>query len=461
MARFVKNFSIQWKYKKKKYFRRYIMEYFNTIGKIKYEGRGAGPLAFRYYNPDEVIAGKTMREHLRFAMSYWHTMCAEGVDMFGVGTADKSYGATDPMEQAKNKAYAAFELMDKLDIDYFCFHDRDIAPEADTLAETNARLDEIVDLIEELMKKYNKKLLWATANCFGNKRYMHGAGTAPNADTFAFAAAQIKKALEIAVRLNAEGYVFWGGREGYETLLNTDMALEQDNMARLMRMAVDYARSIGFKGDFYIEPKPKEPTKHQYDFDSATVLAFLRKYGLDKDFKLNIEANHATLAGHTFNHELCVARINGAFGSIDANQGDMLLGWDTDQFPTNVYDTTLCMLEVLRAGGFTRGGLNFDAKTRRGSYTKEDIFLSYIAGMDAYALGLRMAVKLIEDGRIDNFVAERYSSYNDGIGKKIVDGTATMAELEAYALEMGDVTTNISGKQEYLELVMNEVMFGI
>ena len=461
MARFVKNFSIQWKYKKKKYFRRYIMEYFNTIGKIKYEGRGAGPLAFRYYNPDEVIAGKTMREHLRFAMSYWHTMCAEGVDMFGVGTADKSYGATDPMEQAKNKAYAAFELMDKLDIDYFCFHDRDIAPEADTLAETNARLDEIVDLIEELMKKYNKKLLWATANCFGNKRYMHGAGTAPNADTFAFAAAQIKKALEIAVRLNAEGYVFWGGREGYETLLNTDMALEQDNMARLMRMAVDYARSIGFKGDFYIEPKPKEPTKHQYDFDSATVLAFLRKYGLDKDFKLNIEANHATLAGHTFNHELCVARINGAFGSIDANQGDMLLGWDTDQFPTNVYDTTLCMLEVLRAGGFTHGGLNFDAKTRRGSYTKEDIFLSYIAGMDAYALGLRMAVKLIEDGRIDNFVAERYSSYNDGIGKKIVDGTATMAELEAYALEMGDVTTNISGKQEYLELVMNEVMFGI
>ena len=437
------------------------MEYFEGIGKIKYEGRGAGPLAFRYYNPSEVIAGKTMRDHLRFAMSYWHTMCAEGVDMFGTGTADKSYGAIDPMEQAKNKAYAAFELMDKLDIDYFCFHDRDIAPEADTLAETNARLDEIVDLIEELMKKYNKKLLWATANCFGNKRYMHGAGTAPNADTFAFAAAQIKKAIEIAVRLNAEGYVFWGGREGYETLLNTDMALEQDNMARLMRMAVDYARSIGFKGDFYIEPKPKEPTKHQYDFDSATVLAFLRKYGLDKDFKLNIEANHATLAGHTFNHELCVARINGAFGSIDANQGDMLLGWDTDQFPTNVYDTTLCMLEVLRAGGFTHGGLNFDAKTRRGSYTKEDIFLSYIAGMDAYALGLRMAVKLIEDGRIDNFIAQRYASYNDGIGKKIVDGTATMAELEAYALEMGDVKTNISGKQEYLELVMNEIMFGI
>ena len=436
------------------------MEYYANIGKIKYEGRdSANPLSFKFYNPDEVIAGKTMREHLRFAMSYWHTMCAEGSDMFGVGTGDKSYGATDPMEQAKNKAYAAFELMEKLDIDYFCFHDRDIAPEAATLAETNARLDEISDLIKELMDKTGKKLLWGTANCFGNKRYMHGAGTSPNADVFAFAAAQIKKAIEITVKLGGEGYVFWGGREGYETLLNTNMALEQDNMARLMRMAVDYARSIGFTGDFYIEPKPKEPTKHQYDFDTATVLAFLRKYGLDKDFKMNIEANHATLAAHTFQHELRVARDNGVFGSIDANQGDVLLGWDTDQFPTNVYETALCMYEVIKAGGFTKGGLNFDAKTRRGSYTSEDIFLAYIAGMDAFALGLRIADKMIRDGRIDKFVADRYASYESGIGKKIVDGTATMAELEAYALEMGDVTTNISGKQEYLENVMNAVMF--
>ena len=436
------------------------MEYFVNIPKIKYEGKeSTNPLSFKFYNPDEVIAGKTMREHLRFAMSYWHTMCAEGSDMFGAGTGDKSYGATDPMEQAKHKAYAAFELMEKLDIDYYCFHDRDIAPEGATLAETNARLDEIADLLEELMKKSGKKLLWGTANCFGNKRYMHGAGTAPNADVFAFAAAQIKKAIEITVKLGGEGYVFWGGREGYETLLNTNMALEQDNMARLMRMAVDYARSIGFTGDFYIEPKPKEPPKHQYDFDVATVLAFLRKYGLDKDFKMNVEANHATLAAHTFQHELRVARDNGAFGSIDANQGDMLLGWDTDQFPTNVYETALCMYEVLKAGGFTKGGLNFDAKTRRGSNTAEDIFLAYIAGMDAFALGLRIADKMIRDGRIDKFVDDRYASYKTGIGKKILDATVTMAELEAYALEMGDVTTNISGKQEYLEGVMNALMF--
>ena len=436
------------------------MEIFKGIGKIQYEGKGSkNPLSFKFYDANKVIAGKTMREHMKFAMSYWHTMCAEGTDMFGAGTIAKSYGASDPMENARNKAYAAFELMDKLGIDYFCFHDRDISPEGATLAESNARLDEIAALLQKLMKEYDKKLLWGTANCFGNKRYMHGAGTSPNADVFAFAAAQIKKAVEITTALNGEGYVFWGGREGYETLLNTNMGLEQDNMARLMRMTVDYARSIGFKGDFFIEPKPKEPTKHQYDFDCSTVLAFLRKYGLDKDFKMNIEANHATLAGHTFQHELRVARENGVFGSIDANQGDMLLGWDTDQFPTNVYDTTLCMYEILKAGGFTKGGLNFDAKPRRGSNSYEDIFLSYIAGMDAFALGLILADKIINDGRIESFIAERYASYNSGIGKKIVEGTATMAELEKYALNMGDVKTNISGKQEYLEQVLNEVMF--
>lgn len=436
-------------------------EFFKNIPNIKYEGsKSDNPLSFKYYNPDEVIGGKTMKEQLKFAMSYWHTMCANGVDMFGVGTADKSYGTTDPMEQAERKAYAAFELMNKLGIEYYCFHDRDIAPEADTLRETNARLDKIQVLLDKLMKENNKKLLWGTANCFGNPRYMHGAGTAPNADVFAFAAAQIKKALEITTALGGDGYVFWGGREGYETLLNTNMKLEQDNMARLMRMAVDYGRSIGFKGAFYIEPKPKEPTKHQYDFDSATVFAFLRKYGLDKDFKLNIEANHATLAAHTFQHELRVARDNDAFGSIDANQGDVLLGWDTDQFPTNAYDTALCMYEVIKAGGFTTGGLNFDAKVRRGSFTQEDTFLAYIAGMDTFALGLKIADKMIADGRIDKFVDDRYASYKEGIGKKIVDGTATIQELEAYALEMGDVKSNISGKQEYLESVMNSIMFG-
>ena len=438
-----------------------MKEFFPTIPYVKYEGRDSkNPMSFRYYNPDEVILGKTMKDQLKFAMSYWHTMCADGTDMFGCGTNVKTYGETDPMELAKAKAHAAFEFMNKLSIDYYCFHDRDIAPEGASLEESNERLDVITDLLADLMKENNKKLLWGTANCFNNPRYMHGAGTAPNADVFAFAAAQIKKAAEITVKLGGNGYVYWGGREGYETLLNTDMGRELDNLAFLLKLTSSYARSIGFTGDFYIEPKPKEPTKHQYDFDAATVCGFLAKYGLNKDFKLNIEANHATLAGHTFQHELNVARVNGAFGSIDANQGDLFLGWDTDQFPTNVYETTFCMLEVIRAGGFTNGGLNFDAKARRGSYTWDDIAYSYIAGMDSFALGLRLAERLIKDGRIDEFVKNRYASYNEGIGKKISDRTATIEELEAYAKKMGDVTTNISGRQEFLENIVNDVMFG-
>lgn len=437
-----------------------MSEFYPNIPKVRYEGKESrNPMAFHYYNPEEIIAGKSMREHLRFAMSYWHTMCSEGADMFGPGSMDKKYDAVDPMEQAKNKALAAFELMDKLDIEYFCFHDRDIAPEGETLAESNARLDVIAGIFETQMKKYNKKVLWGTANLFSNRRYMNGAGTSPSADVFAYAAAQIKKAVEITVRLGGQGYVFWGGREGYETLLNTDMALEQDNMARLMHMTVDYARSIGFTGDFYIEPKPKEPTKHQYDFDASTVLAFLRKYDLEKDFKLNLEANHATLAMHTFQHELRVASTNGAFGSVDANQGDMLLGWDTDQFPTNVYDSTLTMYEILKAGGFTNGGLNFDSKVRRPSNTKEDIFYSYIAGMDTFALGLRMALRMIEDGRIEGFVTDRYASFKSGIGADIVNGKATLKDLEAYALAKGEVAAE-SGRQEYLESIFNSVLFG-
>lgn len=437
-----------------------MAEYYTGQPKIKYEGKSSkNPLAFHFYNPDEIVAGKPMREQLKFAMSYWHTMCAGGTDMFGGDTANKSYGQTEPMEIAKHKAHAAFEFMDKLSIDYFCFHDRDIAPEADTLRETNARLDIITGELSVLMAESGKKLLLGTANCFGNKRYMNGAGTSPNPDVFAFAAAQIKKAIEITTALHGDGYVFWGGCEGYETLLNTNTALEIDNMARLMRMAIDYGRSIGFTGDFYIEPKPKEPTKHQYDFDVSTVLAFLRKYGLDKDFKINIEANHATLAGHTFQHEIRMAADNGVLGSIDANQGDLLLGWDTDQFPTNVYESTMCMYEILKNGGFSKGGLNFDAKPRRSSNTAEDLFLAYIAGMDSFALGLRLADKIIADGRIDEFVSERYSGYNSGIGKKIVDGSITIQELENYALDMGDVTTNTSGKQEYLESVLNCIMF--
>ena len=389
-------------------------------------------------------------------------MGGDGTDMFGCGTTDKTWGQADPAERAIAKVDAAFEIMEKLSIDYYCYHDRDLSPEYGTLAETNAQLDKVVAYCKKKQEETGKKLLWGTAKCFDHPRYMHGAGTSPSADVFAYAAAQIKKAVETTVELGGKGYVFWGGREGYETLLNTNMALEQDNMARLMRMTVDYARSIGYTGDFYIEPKPKEPTKHQYDFDTATVLGFLRKYGLDKDFKMNIEANHATLAQHTFQHELRVARDNGVFGSIDANQGDVLLGWDTDQFPTNVYDAALAMYEVLKAGGFTNGGLNFDAKARRGSYTMEDIFYSYIAGMDTFALGLKIAAKMIEDGRIDKFVEDRYSSWTTGIGADIISGKATMADLEKYALEKGEVTDSLtSGRQELLENTMNQIMFTI
>lgn len=441
-----------------------MAEFFSSIPVIKYEGAGStNPLAFKYYNADEVVAGKPMKEQLKFALSWWHTMGGDGTDMFGVGTADKTWGESSPEARAKAKVDAAFEIMTKLGIEYFCFHDRDLSPEYGSLAETNAKLDEVTDYIAEKMKADpTKKLLWGTAKCFDHPRFMHGAGTSPSADVFAFTAAQIKKAVEATVKLGGKGYVFWGGREGYETLLNTNMALELDNMARLMRMTVDYARSIGYTGDFYIEPKPKEPTKHQYDFDTATVLGFLRKYGLDKDFKMNIEANHATLAMHTFQHELRVARDNGVFGSIDANQGDMLLGWDTDQFPTNVYDTALCMYEVLKAGGFVNGGLNFDAKARRGSFTPEDIFHSYIAGMDAFALGLRIADKMISDGRLDKFVEDRYASWNTGIGADIIAGKATMADLEKYALEKGEVLDSLSsGRQEMLESILNNIMFSL
>ena len=322
-----------------------MAEIFKNLPKVRYEGpKSTNPFAFKYYDPDRIILGKPMKEHLPFAMAWWHNLCATGADMFGVGTADKSFGAaTGTMEHARAKVDAGFEFMDKLGIEYFCFHDVDIVPEADTIEETNKRLDEISDYIKEKMAATGKKLLWGTANMFSNPRFMNGAGSTNSADVYCFAAAQIKKALDITVKLDGKGYVFWGGREGYETLLNTDMKFELENIAMLMRMAVDYGRSIGFTGDFYIEPKPKEPMKHQYDFDAATAIGFLRQYGLDKDFKLNIEANHATLAGHTFQHDLRVAAINGMLGSIDANQGDLLLGWDTDQFPSNVYETTMCV----------------------------------------------------------------------------------------------------------------------
>ena len=374
------------------------MKTYKEIKRVEYEGKDSkNPFAFKYYNPEEVILGKKMKDHLKFAMSYWHTIDYCGVDMFGGPTENKDFGETDPIKIYEKKADFAFELMDKLQIEYYCFHDVDVAPFTDDLEESYKNFDHMIDYIEKLQKKYNKKLLWSTANNFGDKKFMAGAATSPNADVFALSALKVKKCLEADVRLGGTCYVLWGGREGYDTLLNTNMKLELDNLGKFMQMTRDYGRSIGFKGDFLLEPKPKEPTKHQYDFDSATCCNFIRTYGLMGDFKLNIEANHATLAGHTFEHELCTARVNDAFCSVDANQGDPLLGWDTDQFPTNVYDTTLAMLEVLRAGGFKNGGLNFDAKTRRQSNTLEDILLAYIAGMDSFALGLRVAVKLIED----------------------------------------------------------------
>ena len=437
-----------------------MKEYFSNIPHIKYEGKDSkNPLAFKFYDADRVILGKPMKEHLPFAMAWWHNLCNAGTDMFGRDTADKSFGEEKgTMAHAKAKVDAGFEFMQKLGIEYFCWHDVDIVPEADDINETNKRLDEITDYMLEKMNETGIKCLWGTANMFSNPRFMNGAGSTNDADVFCFAAAQVKKALELTVKLGGKGYVFWGGREGYETLLNTDVKFEQENIARLMRMAVDYGRSIGFEGDFYIEPKPKEPMKHQYDFDASTAIGFLRQYGLDKDFKMNIEANHATLAGHTFEHELRISAMNGMLGSIDANQGDYLLGWDTDEFPTDVYSATYCMLEVIKGGGLT-GGFNFDAKNRRPSYTTEDMFHGFITGMDTYALGLIKAAEIIEDGRLEEFVKNKYASFESEIGKKILSGNATLTELADYASKMGKVDLPIGGKQEEIHGVLNSIMF--
>ncbi|SRR5574344_473300 len=435
------------------------MENYSDIKKVAYVPNSKDPFTFKFYNPEEVILGKKMKDHLRFALSYWHTINASGTDMFGGDTMDKTFGlCSDPMAMYKKKADFAFELMDKLSIDYYCFHDVDVAPKGETIAQTVNNFHAMVDYLEQKQRNSGKRPLWVTVNMFSDKVFMAGAATSPFADVFALSALKVKNGLDAAKRLNAAGYVFWGGREGYDTLLNTDMGLELDNLARFFHMAVDYAQEIGFKGQFYIEPKPKEPTKHQYDFDVATVMNFLRKYDLTKYFKVNIEANHATLAGHTFQHEIRTANINNCFGSIDANQGDLFLGWDTDQFPTNVYDTTLAMLEILRAGGFTTGGLNFDAKARRQSNTFEDILLSYIAGMDSFALGLRKAAQIKEDGRLEAFEKERYASYKKGLGAKIISNKTDFDELASYALNNDNIKVE-SGRQEYLEQVLNEILF--
>lgn len=435
------------------------MSAFKDIGSIQYEGKQSkNPLAFKHYNPDEVVLGRRMEDYLRFACAYWHTFTAEGADPFGVGTAVRPWQGASGLDLAKRRVEASFEFYEKLGIPFFCFHDRDIAPEGATLRETNQNLDVIIGMMKDYMKTSKVKLLWNTANMFTNPRFMHGAATSSNAEVFAYAAAQVKKGLETGLELGSENYVFWGGREGYESLLNTNMKLELDNLARFFHMAIEYADEIGYKGQFLIEPKPKEPTKHQYDFDAATTIAFLRSYGLENRFKLNIEANHATLAGHTFEHELHVSRINGLLGSIDANQGDPLLGWDTDEFPTDLYSVTLAMYEIVQNGGLGAGGVNFDAKVRRTSFQPEDLFYAHIAGMDTFARGLKTAAKLIEDKVLENVLADRYASFSEGIGLDIVSGKANFKSLEAYVIDKGEIK-NKSGRIEQIRAVLNEYIF--
>lgn len=429
------------------------------IKKIQYEGAGSkNPFAFKQYNAEEVVGNKTMEEHLRFSMAYWHTLTGEGADPFGAGTMERPWNKySDEMDKARVRVEANFELLEKLNIPFFCFHDADIAPQGNSLKEFQSNLDIISDMMVEKMKETGKKLLWGTANNFSHPRYVHGAATSCNADVYAMAAAQVKKAMEVTQKLGGENYVFWGGREGYETILNTNMKLEQDNLAKFMHMAVGYAKEIGFDGQFLIEPKPMEPTKHQYDFDTATVIGFLKTYGLDQYFKMNIETNHATLAGHTLEHELHLARINGILGSVDANQGDLLLGWDTDQFPTDLYTTTLAMYEILKNGGLHKGGLNFDAKTRRGSFDIKDLFHGHIVGMDAFARGLKAAHKMLEDQVFEERVKDRYASFDSGIGKIIVDGKANFKILSDHALGIKEIK-NVSGRQELLEGILNSYL---
>ncbi|WP_407408685.1 xylose isomerase [Peribacillus sp.] len=432
------------------------MGYFETISQVKFEGsESSNQFAFKYYNPEEMINGKTMEEFLRFAVSYWHTFTADGTDPFGQPTMLRPYNKFTGMDLAKARVEASFEFFEKMDVPFFCFHDVDVAPEGDTLRETNKNMDEIVAMIKEYLKTSKTKLLWNTANMFSNPRWVHGAATSPNADVFAYAAAKVKKGLEVGKELGSENYVFWGGREGYDTLLNTNMKLELDNLARFFHMALDYSKEIGFDAQFLIEPKPKEPTKHQYDFDVATGLSFLQTYGLKDHFKFNIEANHAILAGHTFEHELHVARTHGMLGSVDANQGDTLLGWDTDEFPTDLYSTTLAMYEILKNEGLGTGGLNFDAKVRRGSFDYEDLFHAHIAGMDSFAIGTKVAKKLLEDKVLEDFIADRYSSYTAGIGLEIVEGKTDFRKLEDYALGLDEIQ-NKSGRQEYLKGILNK-----
>ena len=433
---------------------------FPEIEKIQYEGpESRNPLAFRWYNENEMIEGKSMKDHLRFSVVYWHTFRGVGSDPFGPGTAIRPWDdGSESVENALRRVEVAFEFMEKLGAPFYAFHDRDVAPEGASLSETNANLDTVVAALKAQQERTGIKLLWGTQNMFSNPRFMHGAATTCNADVYAYAAAQTKKAIEVTKELGGEGHVFWGGREGYQNLYNTDMKREIDHLGQFLRMSVDYARSIGYTGPFYIEPKPKEPTKHQYDSDAAACINFLRAYGLESDFKLNLETNHATLAGHSMMHELEYAGMQDMLGSIDANPGDMLLGWDTDQFPTDIYVTTQCMLSILKYGGFTTGGVNFDAKVRRESFEPIDLFYAHIGGMDAFARGLKIAAKIREEGRLGDFLKQRYSSWDSGIGAEIEAGNHTLATLESYMLEKGEAAPNRSGRQEMLENLINEYL---
>jgi xylose isomerase len=437
-----------------------MTSFFPDVPKIQYEGPDSrNPLAFRHYNPSELVDGKPMREHLRFAVAYWHTMRGAGADPFGPGCAVRPWeDGSDSIEAAERRVRAAFEFMEKLGVEFYCFHDRDVAPEGRSLRETNAALDRIVPLLEAEQQRTGIRLLWGTANLFSNPRYVHGAATSPNADVFAYAAAQVKKAIEVTHALGGANYVFWGGREGYGSLYNTDMKRELDHLARFFEMAVDFKKRLGFAGTFLIEPKPKEPTKHQYDYDVAAVVAFLKSYGLEREFKLNIETNHATLAGHSMMHELAYASSLGMLGSVDANFGDLLLGWDTDQFPTDYYLATQVMLVVLGQGGLAPGGLNFDAKVRRESFEPVDLFHAHIGGMDAFAFGLKAAARLRRDGVLGDFVRNRYRSWDGGWGARIESGAATFEDLEAYMLDKGESDPNASGRQEMLENIVNRYL---
>lgn len=436
------------------------MSAFPTVPMIQFEGpQSDNPLAFRWYNPDEVVEGKTMKEHLRFSIVYWHTFRGTGSDPFGAGTAVRPWDdGSESVENAQNRARAAFELFEKLQAPYYAFHDRDVAPEGATLSQSHQNFDAVADVLEEEQKRTGVKLLWGTANMFSNPRFMHGAATSCNADVFAYAAAQVKKALEVTLRLGGENYVFWGGREGYQNLYNTDMKREFGHLAAFFHMAVDYAKEIGFTGQFLIEPKPKEPTKHQYDSDAAACLNFLRAYDLMDHFKLNLETNHATLAGHTMMHEIDYAGGQGALGSIDANTGDMLLGWDTDQFATDYYLTTQTMYYILKHGGLGSGGVNFDAKVRRESFEPIDLFYAHIGSMDAFAKGLKVAAAIRSDEALSSVIKDRYKSWDAGIGAQIESGSVGFSELEAYMLEKGEVEDNSSGRQEMLENLVNRYL---